>query len=562
MEGPTPASDSESVGTRHLRARLEDRLFGNEEVVKVGRFVVLERLGHGAMGVVYLAYDPKLQRRVAVKVLSRLKAGARARTLREATTLARLNHPHVVTIHEVGDDEGESFVAMEYVDGGTLRDWCLAHPDRTAARTKALLELAHQAITGLAAAHAVGVVHRDVKPTNMLIDSGGRLRLADFGLARAPSGPSEASITHDGTERAQASGTSTNSIAGTPAYMAPEQFDGEADVRSDQYSLCATLYEAFHGVRPFEASSLASLREASARAPLAEPRGADVPPYVRRVLQRGLSSRPEERFADLGALQQALRAGERRHRIRGVALGGIALCAVVFGGALGVDQYRANERARQIAACQTEAAAIDAVWNDEARGAVRSGLQATDLRYAPTVAGKVTPWLDAQAEAWRAYSEEVCKSETVDRRWDVARADKARWCLADRKTELSTLVDALAGAGGEAVPWAVQAAAGLSRVEVCFDERSLDAMPSPPEQRADATGPRVARARQHLGVDRRLRGWAGRGPRRPRTGRSARSLDGWGARQDSASIVAGSHRGLRRGRERRCLRVHAGGAQR
>ena len=480
MEESEPTPDSESVEGRHLRARIEERLFGRDEIVKVGRFVVLEQLGRGGMGVVYLAYDPELQRRVAVKVLSRLRPDARARTIREATTLARLNHPNVVTIHEVGEDAGEPFVAMEYIDGGTLRDWCVARPDPTPARTRAALELARQAIAGLAAAHVVGVVHRDVKPANMLIGSDGRLRLADFGLARSPSAAPDSGTTHDGSPHDRASGTSTDSIAGTPAYMAPEQFDGAADARSDQYSLCATLFEALHGVRPFEASSSSSRRDAVGKEHLVAPRTRSVPGYVRRVLQRGLSPRPEDRFPDLDALSGALQAGARRQRLRRLAAGGLGVALLVGGTALGVERYEAHERAERSAACEAEGASIDAVWNDGARQAVRQALSATDLRYAPTVADKVTPWLDEQAQAWRIGASEVCRHDSVHRDWDAARVDKAQWCLADRRTELASLVDALEGAGTEALPWAVQAAAGLSRVEVCLDERSLDGMPSPP----------------------------------------------------------------------------------
>ena len=198
--------------------------------VRLGRYVVLERLGAGAMGVVYSAYDPELDRRVAVKLVraeaerGESSAGARGRRLTEAQTVARLNHPSVITVYDVGTVGDRVFIAMELVDGGTLAAW---RAERPRSRGE-ILELFLRAGEGLAAAHDAGVVHRDFKPDNVLGGKDGRLRVTDFGLARAA--------------KPGANAVPTVEIVGTPAYMSPEQFRGEpADARADQFAFCVAL---------------------------------------------------------------------------------------------------------------------------------------------------------------------------------------------------------------------------------------------------------------------------------------------------------------------------------
>jgi len=188
-ERTTVPSVATPVGleTRQLRAALEQRLFGASKApAHIGRFVVLERLGEGGMGTVWAAWDPELDRRVAIKVTRRRVDRARsvARMRREARALARLDHPNVVTVHEVDVIDDHLYIAMELVRGGTLGTWCEEHPQGADGRFAALLDLAIQAARGLAAVHGAGMVHRDLKPSNMLVDEHGRLCLTDFGLAR------------------------------------------------------------------------------------------------------------------------------------------------------------------------------------------------------------------------------------------------------------------------------------------------------------------------------------------------------------------------------------------
>ncbi|HWB75412.1 MAG TPA: serine/threonine-protein kinase [Nannocystaceae bacterium] len=242
----------------------------------IGRFAVLGAIGAGGMGQVFSAYDPQLDRRVALKLLH--GAGSvleRQRLVREAQALARLSHPNVVTVHEVGEHEGHVFVAMEFVEGATLREWIDEHPPGDRERLLRALELLRDAGQGIAAAHAAGLVHRDIKPRNILVGADGRVRVVDFGLARSTAPESEelaatlkpedplTSSAESGPGASAllgASLTEADKIVGTPAYMAPEQFRrGPVDQSADQFSFCVTAWEALFGVRPYGGSLAAML---------------------------------------------------------------------------------------------------------------------------------------------------------------------------------------------------------------------------------------------------------------------------------------------------------------
>jgi eukaryotic-like serine/threonine-protein kinase len=309
----------------------------------VGRYVVESLIGRGAMGSVYAASDPDLARKVAVKLL---RAGAlseaarhrmRARLLREAQSMARLSHPEVITVYDVGAFGDQLFVAMEYVEGETLRHWRAAR-HRGYAEILAVYE---RAGGGLAAAHEAGLVHRDFKPDNVLVGRDGRVRVTDFGLARRVSHADATKPRPEGPESSEDRGlvvalTHTGTLLGTPAYMAPEQLRGNAtDARSDVFSFCVALYEALYGERPFAGSTVWALRtaieEGAVRAPPVMPRA---PSWLRSVLLRGLSAAPEQRFASMRALLDGLRAAHaasqrRRARRVGVALGLLGLVAGV-----------------------------------------------------------------------------------------------------------------------------------------------------------------------------------------------------------------------------------------
>ncbi|HEX8821716.1 MAG TPA: protein kinase, partial [Archangium sp.] len=241
-----------------------------ERGTAVGRYLVLEKLAAGGMGVVYAAYDPELDRRVALKLLRATALGldaeeGRQHLLREAQAMARVSHPNVVPVYDVGTFDQQVFLAMELVEAQTLRQWMQAAP-RTWRQVLALFLDAGQ---GLAAAHAAGVVHGDFKPENLLVGTDGRIRITDFGLA------------HTATPGEDA----TPVTGGTPAYMAPEQLasGARANARTDQFSFCVSLYEALYGERPFAGSSVRDLSaEVLAGRVLAAPTGTRVPPWLRR----------------------------------------------------------------------------------------------------------------------------------------------------------------------------------------------------------------------------------------------------------------------------------------
>jgi tRNA A-37 threonylcarbamoyl transferase component Bud32/ABC-type branched-subunit amino acid transport system substrate-binding protein len=280
----------------------------------VGRYEILALLGAGGMGRVYAARDSTLDRKVALKLLhpGSTTIDLEARLLREAKAMARLSHPEVITIHDVGHHGQQLFIAMELVDGGTLRQWLAASP-----RTwREILAVYLRAGRGLARAHATGIIHRDFKPDNVLIGEDGRVRVTDFGLART----ADASVTASELATAEASTsdvalTQTGALVGTPAYMAPEQLLGSpADARSDLYGFCVALYEALCGARPFVGPTLRALQEAKLAGAVPWKGERRVPQRVLRALSVGLRPDPKDRYESMVALLGALERAARRPR--------------------------------------------------------------------------------------------------------------------------------------------------------------------------------------------------------------------------------------------------------
>ena len=304
-----------------------------ERGATVGRYLVLERLGAGAMGVVYAAYDPELDRRVALKFL-RAQRGAgdpahqQARLVREAKAMAKLSHPNVGAIFDVGVHEGRVFLAMEYLPGGTLTQWLSAEKRPWRQVIQMFNEVGH----GLAAAHAEGLIHRDFKPDNVLLDKAGKPKVVDFGLVRLTGSPeapiggpidetdlavAETAIPEASPAHAVAL-TRTGALAGTPAYMASEQFLGKpVDARTDQFAFCVGLYEALYGERPFAGDSVIALADAVTEGRVREaPKAARVPAWLLTALLPGLSPEASRRYHDIAALLRALQRdpGVRRRR--------------------------------------------------------------------------------------------------------------------------------------------------------------------------------------------------------------------------------------------------------
>ena len=277
------------------------------DAATIGRFAVLRKLGEGGMGTVFAAYDERLDRKIAVKVLH--SVDARARMLREAQALAKLSHPNVVQVYEIGEDHGLVFIAMEFVNGTTLKGWC----EGRARAWVELLDVFVQAGHGLHAAHVRGLVHRDFKPENVLIGVDGRARVADFGLAaRRDHGLSAADSLHAGARPALAEMegdlTRTGGMVGTPAYMSPEQLrDTEVGAASDQFSFCVALYMCLFGQHPFPGEGMVdratNVLSGVLRPP---PARADVPPSLTAAILRGLAVDPDRRWPSMAALVDEL----------------------------------------------------------------------------------------------------------------------------------------------------------------------------------------------------------------------------------------------------------------
>ncbi len=281
----------------------------------LGRYTLTDRLGAGAMGVVYRADDLGLGRQVALKLLHRPDVALTDRLVREARSMAQVNHPNVVAVYDVGVADGTTYIAMELVSGASLRFW------QQQAHTVAEIVQAYiSAGRGLAAAHASGIVHRDFKPDNCLVGSDGRIRVTDFGLAAAR--PS------DGPRPADLDLTASGSVLGTPAYMAPEQFvGGNIDPRTDQFNFCVALYEALYGVRPFAGKTFEELGENVAAGRVRPPPGGSrVSSALRAIVLRGLSVRPGGRFPTMDHLLAELgRDRARPWRWTALACAGLAV---------------------------------------------------------------------------------------------------------------------------------------------------------------------------------------------------------------------------------------------
>ena len=385
--------------------REEPRRLDRGEVV--GRYVVVEVLGVGGMGVVYAAYDPELDRRVALKLLNPRGAGSRAekgraRLLREAQALAKLSHPNVVSVHDVGEHEGQVFVAMEFIDGVTLKAWIRQgpHPWRE------VVDVLSRAARGLMAAHAKEMTHRDFKPDNVMLRGEGlqrRVVVMDFGLASTPSTSAEFDATASASLASNLdldSLTRTGAVMGTPAYMAPEQHAGHTDSLSDQFSFCVTLYEALYGSRPFRGDTLpeqvaavttGEVEPAPARSP--------VPRWLREVVLRGLAADPEARWPSMQALLQALHADPSRKRW---ALAG---GAVVAGGLVAVVGYGAVRDRQLEAACRDEGRAAEASGGPSSAPASRRRFRPARCRMSTRCGpGPSLGWMPARPRGPRGAS--------------------------------------------------------------------------------------------------------------------------------------------------------------
>jgi hypothetical protein len=420
----------------------------------VGRYQVLHQVGAGAMGAVYAAHDPKLDRKVALKLLH--TCGDQKRLVAEGRAMARLAHPNVVPVLDLGTGDGRVFAAMEFVDGVTLRRWLLDEPS-----WPEIVAVLLEAGRGLQAAHAAGLTHRDFKPENLLIGSDGRTRVTDFGLARSGTLGGAAVVLPEALATATTSPagiTGTGEIVGTPAYMSPEQFRAQvASAHSDQFSFCVVAWEALYGGRPFDdgSASLQTLAEAVLEGRIREPPASArrIPAPFKRILLRGLSVDPAARHPSMEALLRELAAvGRRRRRVRAAAVALVAAAAVAAG-LLGA-RHREAERCREAGAL-TE-------WSTERRAA---------LAASPSVERS----LDAWASAFSTMRRQACEATEIEHTQSREVLLLRDQCLEERKAGFVALLEALEKPA--VLERAPQAA--LGRIADCADLHRLVG-PAPP----------------------------------------------------------------------------------
>ncbi|MBP6633298.1 MAG: serine/threonine protein kinase [Kofleriaceae bacterium] len=391
---------------------------------QLGRYQLGRVLGRGAMGVVYAAHDPELDREVAIKLLRGAASADRLR--REAQALARLVDPHVVRVYDVGEADGRVFVAMELVEGMNLRQWLASA--RSVPERVAVLRAAGR---GLVAAHQAGLIHRDFKPDNVLIADDGRVLVTDFGLARSADPPPS----QDGPAPSTAAPssevlTATGALVGTPAYMAPEQIDGQPAPASDQYAFAVTAWEALFGQRPFQGGTLAELAAATRRAAPRRPGEVEVPPRVEAALVRGLSADPAARFPSVAALLDALapiEAPTQSRRWPWLAGGAVAVVAVVLGWRLAVPRSRAADCAA--------AARLAPTWTD----AVEAGLRS---RHGDSAAAGMARY----ARQWQTARRSACEAPVASAASNGAGPDPRLRCLDLARSRFGTVVAVLADA--------------------------------------------------------------------------------------------------------------------
>ena len=480
----------------------------------LGRYVVIEEIGAGGMGLVLRAYDPKLGREVAVK---RLRIGGRerstgsARMMREAQAMARLSHPNVVPVYDVDVDDGTLFIAMEYVQGDTLRDWLR----RERRSWQEIVHVFAAAGRGLAAAHAQGIVHRDFKPTNVLVGADGRVRVMDFGLARAveggsqsgpifedaaepdvgesigddaPAGGGSGRITSHGHADLGTSLTEHGTVMGTPSYMAPEQHAGRpTDPRTDQYALGTALWEALYGQTPFRADGIAALAIAKNGQLPRAPSGTKVPARVHAVLVRALAVEPADRFVSMDALISALDHASARRR-PWLAAVPIAMAA------LAITAFALSDRDD---ACARGELQMQEVWGDSAHEAVKAALLGSSAAHAAATWERTAARLDAYAADWAAMHRDACEATHVRKEQSSEALDLRMACLAEREQGLATVIEVLSEGGPDVATQSIELASSLGPVTRCADVAALRgrAPPGDAAQAVQAVRAKIERAR-------------------------------------------------------------------
>ena len=407
------------------------------------------------MSVVYVAYDPELERRVAIKLVKRELSRSReaAGLLQtEAQAIARVDHPNVIRVYDVGESPAGVWIAMELVEGENLKDWIRGAPRAQPRPWREVLARFLDAAAGLQAAHAEGIVHRDFKPANVLLRKNGRAVVADFGLA----------LTREAWMRLESAGRV--GVAGTFHYLAPELFrGGTAGAASDQYSFCVSLYEALNLELPFHAANPAELMEEIVEGP--PPSRPGIPKWLHAVVVRGLMADPEERWPSMAALIEALEsdpAVRRRKRFRIAALSSGFLAVA----GLGFVAQSASVR------CRGLDRDLRPVWSEPVRAELAGVFGRSGVAYAEGVWNRVARRLDGYAAGLVEGRVGACRA-TVSGSQSQQLLDRRMACYAERRDDLAEVVSALSRGGRESVRRAPHALEALGSLDRCRDTPAL-----------------------------------------------------------------------------------------
>jgi serine/threonine protein kinase len=462
--------------------------------LKMGRYHLLRKLGEGGMGAVYEAYDPELGRKTAIKVLhpsdnhddsDSLEQQNRARLLREAKNLAKLSHPNIVSIFDVGLlDDRSVFVTMEYVRGQTLRQVIEA----ASLSWQRAVEYVLQSAQGLSAAHAAGLLHRDFKPENVILDESGTIKVLDFGLsvsalATNASLSDALSVSNGSTHPSHASARSESGLAGqqitgagvfagTPGYMAPEQMCGqELDARTDLFALCCVAFELLTGKRPFPSRPIEDRLLAIAASRLKWPR--HVPRWLRVAVARGLAHDPNTRGTSIQAWSDSIREHLARQRRRKTWILSTLASTIPIGAALNWPQYSDVPIDPE---CRDPTPQIDSIWNDSARSTLKDSFAATNLGVAVELAIRAGQALDQWRTAWIDAANHLCpkvRESLALENIDATLREQGRACLNESRAEVEVLLSVWKTPSSEQIIESNQAIATLSKPRDCANEEAL-----------------------------------------------------------------------------------------
>ncbi|HET6582495.1 MAG TPA: serine/threonine-protein kinase, partial [Nannocystaceae bacterium] len=474
---------------------------------KIGRYAVLEVVGRGGMGVVCTAYDPKLDRRIALKLLreedvtdARRATTGQARLVREARALARLSHPNIVMVHDVDVVDGRLYIAMEYLEGQSVAQWL----DRRRRGWRDVLAVFVEAARGLAAAHQANIVHRDFKPANVLLGPGGRVCVVDFGLAKRGNEDDGQHFTDEhaviGTIDDSGKLTQVGRRVGTPAYMAPEQMLGQTvGPAADQFAFGVSLYEALYRVAPFRGNDRQeAMWQAIEGHVAAPPRDHDVPAWVHKVVLRCLAREPDARYPGMPAVIAALQddPARRRTRIRTIAAAGSIVA--LAGAATAAFVLRADP-------CPGADDRVAEVWSPERRDALAAAFTGTGLAFADSAWERTAAAIDSHSADWLATHSEICRATHVRGEQSAALLDMRMGCLDRNLHELGVLLDVFATPDAALVERATDAALRVSDAKRCGELSSEedDGAPSPEQAtRAAEIGNAIAAATTQLNAGR------------------------------------------------------------